>query len=177
VLTCATAAFAPSRGGFPSGADPVLGATPRLGPEWVGLAVARAPAGGYLVGLCRTSQPDRTSSSDANQAEGFVVPAPAGDARDLLVLVPCKRSPGLVDVAAVCVVAPEGATQVEVGGVRAEVHDRVAVVEFPQPVPVDGLRATARRADGDVIGPVRRADGEEAVTNVALPWFDLRPYR
>jgi hypothetical protein len=169
VLTCAAEAFAPSRRGFPPDATPVLGATPRLGTEWVGIAVARAPAGGYLVGMCRASRPDRADGSTSGRAEGFVVPAPAGGARDLLLLLPCRRAPGGIGVVAVCVVAPEGVTEVEVGGVRAEVHDRVAVVEFSQPPPVDGLRATARRANGEVIGPVRRPDGEDGLSRLAFP--------
>jgi hypothetical protein len=168
MLACAAGAFAEGRG-LPAGAAPVLGAMPRLGPDWVSLVVARAPAGGYLVGFCRKTGLGVKLPNDPRRAGGFVVPAPEGGARDLLVLVPCKRASGGAGVAAVCVVAPEGATEVEVGGVRAEVHDRVAVVEFPRPVPEDGLRATARREDGEVIGPVRRAETEEAVTDAALP--------
>jgi hypothetical protein len=168
VLTCASTAFSAWPGGAPPGSEAVLGATPRLGDQWIGLAVARAPAGGYLVGLCRTTRPGDAERSSAQQSEGFVVPAPAGGADDLLVLVPCERSPGLVDVAAVCVIAPKGVAEVEVGGVRAPVRDRVAVVRFPAPTPVDGLRATARGTDGDVLGPVKRADGEEAVSQSAL---------
>jgi hypothetical protein len=174
-LRCAVRRFAPLHGGFPDGSMPLLGATPRLGAAWVGLVVARAPDGAYLVGLCRTSQPDRTAETgNPEQGEGFVVPAPAGGERDLLILVPCERSGGMALVTAVCVIAPEGATEVEVGGVRAEVRDRLAVVSFPQPLPVDEVRATARRADGSVVGPVRRADGEEAVTAVALPEYRSR---
>jgi hypothetical protein len=47
-------------------------------------------------------------------------------------------------------------------------------VSFAQPLPVEEVRVTARRADGSVVGPVRRADGQEAVTEAALPWFDTR---
>lgn len=172
VLTCAADAF--TYGGFPAGATPVLGATHRLRKQWLGVAVARAPSGGYLVGMCRTSRPWSSSSSDALQAEGFVVPAPAGGARDLLVLLPCKRARAGAGLDAVCVVAPEGATEVEVAGVRAEVHGRVTVVEFPRPVPEKEVQVTAHRADGKPIGPVRRPLDERVVTDAALPQRDFR---
>jgi hypothetical protein len=173
VLTCAARAFSPQRRGFPAGSDPVLGVTRRAAGEWYGIAVVRAPSGGYLVGMCRVYRPDRAASASWGRIGGFVVPAPAGGARDLLVLVPCRLAPGGADAKVVCVVAPEGATQVEVGGVRAAVRDRVAVVEFPQPVPLDGMRATAYRANGEVLGPVKKPAAEETVTREGLPQTHL----
>jgi hypothetical protein len=157
VLTCAAMAFAPERGGFPPGSTPILGGSPNVGGQWFGIAVAKAPGGGYLVGSCRTRHPEYSNSSGAAGANGFVVPAPDGGADRLFTIVATRigRLRGSETEAAVLsavVVAPKGTTEVEVAGLTIPVRDRLAVVTFPKDTPAEGLTATARGADGGILG-------------------------
>jgi hypothetical protein len=158
VLACAGGSFVQGGGGFPAGSTAVLGATPTLDGEWLGLVVARAPAGGHLVGVCRTGTPDPGAEAAATQTDGFVVPAPRGGAGALLAAVPCRRA--AEGLTAVCVIAPEGAVEVEVAGVTREVRDRVAVVPLPAGTSEDGIRAVARGPGGEVLGTAEPAADE-----------------
>jgi hypothetical protein len=159
VLNCASMAFDPLRGGFPAGSTPILGGAPKQGREWFGIAVARAPGGGYLIGTCRTRSEEWSNSSGAETSQGFVAPAPAGGPDRFLTVVPVQDGgiPASGDESAgtaskLIAVAPVGATEVEFAGVTAPVHDRVAVVLLPQGTVVDGLKITARDAAGTVLG-------------------------
>jgi len=177
MLTCAASAFAPFAGGFPRGATPVLGGAAKVGFEHYGIAVARAAGGGYLVGSCPTLRPEGgTRFADAPQ--GFVVPAPAGGPDDLFALLQSSWNdarigdevakgqiiPGPTRTAAV-VVAPVGATEVEVAGTTVPVHDRLAVV---RDVPEEGVTAIARDATGRELGRTGYATSER---NVELESF------
>jgi hypothetical protein len=159
VLTCAAMAFAPERGGFPRGSTPVLGAAPEEDRKWYGIAVARAPGGGYLVGSCPTLHPEWSNSSGAENAQGYVVPAPEGGPAALFAMVATTTGQAV----SVVVVAPEDAAEVEVAGQTVPVRDRVAVVLLPAGTPEAGLTATARTSDGRTLGTTRPAATERDI--------------
>jgi hypothetical protein len=181
VLICATMAFTPEVGGMPAGSTPILGGTPVVGNQWFGIAVARAPGGGYLVGSCPTRLPDATHTMASDRARGFVVPAPEGGPAELFVLVPSHTSvqagtTSTISPAAV-VIAPEGATEVEVAGKTAAVHDRLAVVTGLSQD--EGLTAIARDASGRELGRTgeARTEGEVAQrTLIGCPPRGSGPY-
>jgi hypothetical protein len=135
----------------------VLADARRVRGEWHAVAVARAPGGAYLVGTCR--RPDSSGDSRSAQELGsFVLPAPAGGPAALFALTTTELASTRIGerptraVVTVVVVAPQGATEVEVAGVTAAVRHRVAYLTLPAGTPEQGLRATARGADGTVLG-------------------------
>jgi hypothetical protein len=196
VLTCAAMAFAPERGGFPRGSTPILGGSPQVGDAWYGIAVAKAHGGGYLVGSCPTLHPEYSNSMGAQNANGYVVPAPEGGPDNLFTIVgtttvEAKRvvrgddrnvllgqseGAGLSAV----VVAPKGTAEVEVAGLTVPVRDRLAVVKLPKDTPAEGLTATARAADGSILGTTTGLAKEEGDVNQES-FYDVdlldEPYR
>jgi hypothetical protein len=169
VLTCATMAFTPEVGGMPEGSTPILGGAPKIGDQWYGIAVARAPGGGYVVGTCPSTDPEESSSAGSLGGRGFVVPAPAGGPAELFVLAPTSTTVKQGDTTtfepAAVVVAPEGATEVEVAGKSVPVRDRLAVVTG---VPQNGLTAIARDANGRELGRTGAAPDTHEVAQVSL---------
>jgi hypothetical protein len=161
VLTCAAMGFAPYAGGIPRDATPVLGGVQKVDLEYYGVAVARAKGGGYLVGSCPTLRPESATTVGGENPQGFVVPAPQGGPDDLFALLPStwtearadEAAPGGVSLGqqhpAVVVVAPVGASEVEVAGKTVPVRDRLAVV---RDVPEEGVTAVARDAGGRELG-------------------------
>lgn len=128
---------------LPAGAEPVLAGTTRSGGAGWSVGVLRAREGGYLLGTCR----DGGSGPNSR----FVVPAPAGGLDRLTALLPIDRTPdGRGRLFGV--LAPADATTVELGGRPATVHERIAVIDLGEERSLDGLRVTARRADGGVAG-------------------------
>ena len=182
VLTCAAMAFAPERGGFPKGSTPVLGAPPVQEGTWYGIAVARAPGGGYLIGSCLAPYPEWSSSSGTENAQGYVVPAPEGGPASLFAMIAAKAGPPRgteTEDVPVVVVAPEAAAEVEVAGQTVPVRDRVAVLLLPAGTPEAGLTATARTSDGRTLGATGLAPTEREIDQEAF--FDVdelgRPIR
>jgi hypothetical protein len=170
VLACATMAFASEQGGMPEGSTPILGGTPTVGAQWYGIAVARAPGGGYLVGSCPTLHPEWSNSNGSEGAAGFVVPAPAGGPDELFVLVPTHQSEAVsasttLQHPVAVVVAPVGATEVEVAGKTVPVRDRLAVVTG---IPEAGPTAIARDASGRELGRTGPAREEREVEQRSL---------
>jgi hypothetical protein len=185
VLTCAAMAFAPERGGFPRGSTPILGGSPNVGKEWFGVAVAKAPGGGYLVGSCPTLHPEHSNSMGAENADGYVVPAPEGGADKLFTIVATKTdrlrgSESEDAVVSAVVVAPKGTAEIEVAGLTVPVRDRLAVVTFPKDTPAEGLTATARGADGSTLGTTTGLAKQESDVSQES-FFDVNlwdePYR
>jgi hypothetical protein len=170
VVACAQLAFASEAGGFPAGSTPILAGAPKVGAEWYGIAVARAPGGGYLVGSCPTLNPQWSTSRASESPEGFVVPAPAGGPEALFVLVPTNVSVvtgnSIRQDPAAVVIAPVGATEIEVAGTKAPVRDRLAIVTG---VPADGATAIARDANGRELGRTGAARDAMAVAREAFP--------
>jgi hypothetical protein len=178
VLACAQDRFVVGDG-WPRGSAPVLGGSPRLGDEWYGFAVARAPGGGYLAGTCRTRHlepltlcrpwppvtPGGSNGScsprrpDAD-IKAFVLPAPAGGAGRLFAALPMSPAgpPGPDRMEAVLVIAPEGATQVRTPTATAPVRDGLAILTLGQQGQYFGdVQVTAYDAAGRSLGTTRQA--------------------
>jgi hypothetical protein len=171
-LACASGAFDRDRGGFPSSATPVLGATATRGEESFAVAVARARGGGYLIGSCRTRHPE-WGTDGADTADGFVVPAPGGGPENLFAVVPVQPGQPAADLSAatatkLLAIAPAGATQVRFGDVTAPVEDRMAIVEWPDRTPIGEVDATALDASGRTLGTARVAPGAHEVEAAAF---------
>jgi hypothetical protein len=164
-------------GGFPRGSTPVLGRVRRQGDVWIGVAVARAPGGAYLVGTCRTRHPEWPVDG-AETAGGYVVPAPAGGPDHLLTVMPVQPGgpapdPDAETATKLVAIAPRGATEVTFGHVTAPVQDRLAVIDLPDRTPIHGITVTARDAAGRTLGTaqVPRTDQEAE----AAAFYDTRP--
>jgi hypothetical protein len=132
----------------------------------------------------------------AQNANGYVVPAPEGGPDNLFTIVgtktvEAKRVVGGDDrnvllgqsegagLSAV-VVAPKGTAEVEVAGLTVPVRDRLAVVKLPKDTPAEGLTATARAADGSILGTTTGLAKEEGDVNQES-FYDVdlldEPYR
>ena len=101
-----------------------------------------------------------------------MLPAPAGGYDDLFAVLPGRLTPD--EIAVAYVIAPVGATEVEVAGATAPVRDRLAVVTLPPGTIDAGLRATARDAGGTVLATTGLARYESLSELGAF--FDVRPF-
>jgi hypothetical protein len=161
----------------------VLARAPREGGESFGIAVARAPGGGYLAGTCRTSQPELMKLNIRSaDPRGYVVPAPAGGPDRLLagvLLEPGYEADGVRTPAKVLVVTPRDATEVRYGGTTVPVHDRLAIVTLPDRATAEVFEATVHDAGGTSLGTARIAPSEQDVEQVSFYGVDGmgKPYR
>jgi hypothetical protein len=157
VLSCAATNF-DGRRGFPPGSTALLAGTRRFGFDWFGVVVARAPGGGYIVAACRTLNSPYGDSGEVIPDGSYAVPVPVDGPAGVFTLWEngtASTAPGGDTVTVAVVVAPEGATEVEVAGRTAAVRDRLAVVGFPPGVHGAVFPATARNAAGEVLGTAK----------------------
>jgi len=154
VLSCAATNF-DGRRGFPPGSTALLAGTRKFGLDWFGVVMARAPGGAHLVAACRTLTSPYGDSGEVIPDGSYVVPVPAGGPSGVFTMWQngtASTAIGGETVNVAVVVAPAGATEVEIAGRTAAVRDRLAVVGLPPGVQGAGFTATARNAAGEVLG-------------------------